>query len=879
MSVVNPKAGPRRAAGTDKSRCALFAAALCLGASPIALVQSALAQAPAGAAQIDPTQAGDARALLPRVQRANPVIQRIQVQGNQRIEPETVASYLVVQPGQAADQQLIDLSLKTLFRTGLFADAAISMQPDGTLLVEVQENPIVNRVIFEGNRKVKEDKFTEEIQLAPRIVYTRAKVQSDVQRIIEVYRRTGRFAATVTPKVTPLDQNRVDVVFEVDEGPITGVAKINFIGNDVFSDGELRDVVLTEESRWWKFLTSNDNYDPDRLEYDRELLRQYYTRNGYADFSVVSAVAELTPDRKDFFITLTVEEGQKYDFGDVSVTTSFDKLDADGLEAFVGIKEGDTFNGEKIEKAVENLTFATGVTGYAFVDVAPRLERHPDRGVIDINFDVNEGPRVYVERININGNVRTLDKVIRREMRLTEGDAFNRILVDRSRQRIRALGFFGDVTIEEKPGTSPDRTVLDVGVEEQATGSFSIGAGISSTDQFIADIAIEERNLLGRGQFLRFRIRASSRTQSADLRFTEPYFLGRNLALGWTLFAARTDFRESFFVRNSYGFGLNTGFPISEYGRLGLRYTLSADNLEVTRDQRLAVPDGSTPQDVADDNLIDPTDFEVLDFGDAGTFIDSNLCNVQINAISPTCLSEGNRLTSLVGYTLSFDKRNDPIVPTSGWRAAVSGDFAGLGGSVQYLRGEVNGAIYQKIYRGFVGVLKGRAGYITGWNGDDVRINDRFFEGAFSFRGFEVAGVGPRFITDETRADGQSLGGRAYAIGTAEVLVPLPLPEEYGIRVSLFSDFGTVGLLDDSDLAFNDVFSGTDLNGDGIFDYDGDGIPDDPVQDDLSLRMTAGVSVNWNSPFGPVQFDFAEVIMQEDYDQTEAFRFSAGTNF
>jgi len=376
-----------------------------------------------------------------------PVIQAIRVTGNQRIEPETVTSYLVLNAGDRADPQLLDVGLKTLFNTGLFADVAMEMQPDNSLLITVLENPIVNRVILEGNRRVKADKINEEVKLAARAVFTRAKAQADVQRIIEVYRRGGRFAATVTPKITPLEQNRVDVIYEIDEGPKTGVAKINFVGNRNFTSGELRGALLTKESRWWRFFSSSNNYDPDRLEYERDLLRQFYAKNGYADFQVVSAVAELTPDRKDFFITFTVEEGEKYRIGEVKVKTSLAKLDENALENFVPIKPGEIYDGERIEKATESITFATGASGYAFVDVQPRLDRNPETRTIDLTFQVNEGPRVYVERINIKGNTRTLDQVIRREIRVAEGDAYNKVLIDRSKSRVRAVVYFTEVEI------------------------------------------------------------------------------------------------------------------------------------------------------------------------------------------------------------------------------------------------------------------------------------------------------------------------------------------------------------------------------------------------------------------------------------------------
>lgn len=884
------------------------------GALFLSLVASiAAAQDPAPAAPPVQAPSGGQFGLAPG---PAPIIQAIRVTGNQRIEPETIASYLVVNAGDRAEPQLLDVGLKTLFNTGLFADVALEMQPDNTLLITVAENPIVNRVILEGNRRVKADKINEEVKLAARAVFTRAKAQADVQRIIEVYRRGGRFAATVTPKITPLEQNRVDVIYEIDEGPKTGVAKINFVGNKQFTSGELRGALLTKESRWWRFFSSNNNYDPDRLEYERDLLRQFYAKSGYADFQVVSAVAELTPDRKDFFITFTVEEGEKYKIGEVKVKTSLAKLDENALENFVPIKPGETYNGERIEKATESITFATGASGYAFVDVQPRLDRNPETRTIDLTFQVNEGPRVYVERINIKGNTRTLDKVIRREIRVAEGDAYNKVLIDRSKSRVRALDYFTEVEIEERPGSAPDRTELDVSVEEKATGSFSVGVGVSSTENFIVDFSIEERNLMGRGQFLRFRVQSSSRTRLVDLRFTQPYFLDRNLAAGASITNQRTNFRESGFIRDRYGIGLNAGFQISEYWRGNVQYQLARDKVNFDRDNfafqtgrqfddgedisrdfvpGVTIPD-VTPLFVTTDGVATttPTGQRLRDAdGDAQSQYVAFTCDLIVQAFSPTCESQGTFVSSIVGYSVGMDSRDDPIDPTRGVRLNFAQSVAGLGGDVKYIRTESSGAIYRPLFAGLVGKLQLRGGYTDGFGGDPVRLQDRFYEGADSFRGFEVAGVGPRYLQPGTQVTtdgrfGQAIGAKIYAIGTVEVKLPLPLPKEYGIRASLFSDFGTVGLVDDSSKFLNSIAFDDEENngvGNGIPDFAVDIDPTagtlfvEPVQDDLSLRISAGASVSWDSPFGPVRFDFAKVLRKEFYDRTEGFRFSAGTSF
>lgn len=850
--------------------------------------------APAAAPPQSAPAAGQAGAFGLDPSRLPPVIQAIAVKGNQRIESDTIASYLVVHPGDRADPQLLDIGLKTLFNTGLFADVTMKMQPDNSLLIEIKENPIVNRVILDGNRRVKAEKFKDEVKLAERSVFTRSKVQADVQRILEVYRRSGRFAATVTPKVTPLDQNRVDVVYEIDEGPKTGVAKINFVGNSKFSSAELRGVIVTSESRWWKFFkSSNANYDPDRLEYDRDQLQKFYARNGYADFRVSSAVAELTPDRKDFFITFNVSEGAQYKVGDVRVKTTLAKVDERALESFLPIRTGQTYDGDKINKAEESLTFATGAAGYAFVDVNTQLDRNPESKTIDLTFHVNEGPRVYVERINILGNSRTLDKVIRREMRLAEGDAFNRILVDRSKTRVKALGFFGDdVDIKETPGSAPDRTDLDVSVKERSTGSFSIGVGVSSTEKFILDFSIEERNLAGTGQYLRFRVQSSRRTRLIDIQDSQPYFLGRNLNAGFSIFNQRTNAIESGFVRNRYGFGLNAGFAISEFGRGQLNYLLTRDNVRIEQAFAAQQPLGADPLTllIAGSSptitTVDTTNAQLLDaLGNPIQLVTANVCDFIQNSLSPTCESRGSFVTSLVGYTLAWDKRDDPITPHRGWTLTFGQSFAGLGGDVNYIRTEGSAAWYHPLYKGFVWSLKLRSGYITGFGGDTVRLSDRFFEGATTFRGFDVAGVGPRYLSgggsfQSGDLASQSIGGKAYAIGTSEIFLPLPLPKSYGIRAALFSDFGTLGLVDNRTKILNDNLALYVNPDDGqLCTVSPSANCVKPVQDDLGLRLTGGVTVSWDSPFGPVRFDIAHVFRKEFYDQTQGFRFSAGTSF
>ncbi len=672
-------------------------------------------------------------------------ISEIRVEGTQRVEPETVRSYMLVQPGDPFDSDRIDRSLKSLFATGLFADVALRREGD-TLIVRVVENPIINRIAFEGNHKLSDQTLDAEVQLKPRVVYTRTKVQSDVKRILDVYRRNGRFAASVDPKVIPLEQNRVDLVFEIDEGPVTGVRSITFVGNHEFSASRLREILQTKESRWYRFFSSDDNYDPDRLTYDRELLRKFYLAEGYADFRVVSAVAELAPARDGFFITFTIEEGERYRFGKIDVTNQIKDVKIDDLKPLVTVAQGDWYNADQVDKTIAALTEALGNRGYAFVDIQPRVKRNADNRTIDVTFEIKEGPRVYVERIDITGNVRTLDKVIRREFRLVEGDAFNTSRLQRSEQRIKNLGFFKKTDVTTNPGSSPDKTVIGVNVEEQSTGEFSVGAGFSTSEGVLGDISIRERNLLGRGQDLRIGTVIAQRQQQVDLSFTEPYFLERNLAAGFDLFEINQDNQLiGQFNQFTVGGSLRMGYQITEPLRQTLKYTLRQDTI----------------------NNVQPT---------ASRFIQEET---------------GTRNTSAVGQVLLYDKRDNRLDPSAGYFGQLGVDVAGLGGDVRYVRTLLTGGYYYSVAPQWVLSLTGEGGYIHGIE-DTVRIEDRFFVGGDNLRGFATGGIGPRDL-----ATNDALGGNIYYVGTVSLGFPVGLPQELGITGRVFSDFGSLFNLDE----------------------------------------------------------------------------------
>ncbi|MBI4182612.1 MAG: outer membrane protein assembly factor BamA [Proteobacteria bacterium] len=678
---------------------------------------------------------------------AEDVVREIVVEGTQRIEPETVRSYMIVQVGDRFSDVAMDRTLKALYATGLFADVAVRREGD-RLVVRVVENPVINRIAFEGNRAISDKDLQNEVQLKPRLVYTRTKVQADVERMLTAYRRKGRFAASVEPKIIRLDQNRVDLVFEIAEGEVTKVQRINVVGNKFFSDSQLRDEIQTKEARWYRFFTSDDTYDPDRLTFDRELLRRYYLKNGFADFQVLSAVAELAPDRSAFFVTFTVEEGPRYKFGTFDIESRLADLDTSTLAETITIKGGGWYNAEEVENSIQALTEAVNNAGFAFVDIRPLARRNPAERTIDVRFEVQEGPRVYIERINIVGNVRTLDKVVRREFRLAEGDAFNAAKLRRSRQRIKDLNFFKNVDMATQPGSRPDRMVVEVKVDEKPTGEITFGAGYSTTEGALVDVGLRERNLLGKGQDLRVGAMFSERKTEFDVRFTEPYFTNRPLAAGIDAFyITRNNQRQSRYDERTVGSALRLGYDITGFLRHGVTYTVSGREVENVKD-------------------------------DASRFIKEQ---------------EGKSTVSMIGQTFTYDRRNSKLEPSEGYVARLGNDVAGVGGSVSYVRLRLDGGYYIPLSGNrWVISLSGSTGYVVGLD-QNVRIVDRFFLGGDTLRGFEVAGVGPR--DRETR---DALGGRLVYFGSTELRFPLGVAEELGMLGRVFSDFGALQMPEES---------------------------------------------------------------------------------
>ena len=741
--------------------------------------------------------------LRPALAQAAPaagVISDITVEGVFRVEPATVRAYITLSPGDAFSPAEMNRSLKALFATGLFAD--VKLERDGNrLVVRVVENPVINQVAFEGNLRVTDEDLAAETRLKARMAYTPAAAQRDMENILALYNSRGRFAATVTPQIIQREQNRVDLVFEISEGPETGVNRISFIGNRFFSDAALRDVVTTRETRWFRPFSNVDKYDPDRLQFDQESLRRYYIANGFADFQVTSAVAELADDRSGFFITFTLREGPRYRFGALDVVSDVAEIRTEDLRRLVTVKPGAWYNADAVDSIANAIDEALAEQGYAFAQVQPRIRLDGADLTIGVSFGISEGPKVYVQRIDILGNVRTVDKVIRRELLVAEGDAYNPARLARSRQRVQNLGFFQSVRVVTRQGDSPDSVIVEVAVQEQPTGELNIGAGYSTTDGVLGEVSIRERNLMGLGRDLRLAVRAAQSRNSLDMSLTEPRFMGKNLSLGGDLFRTTSDKQTySSYDSSQTGGRLRVGYRLNEYWTQQASYQFSRETVE----------------------------------------------NIDEGASRYIKDQAGTQTLSVLGQTLTYDRRNSSIDPTSGYMASLSNRFAGPGGTVSYLQSELTASYYLPFTEDVYLVTAGSAGYINGL-GDATRVNDRFFVGGDNLRGFEYAGIGPRDVgTDD------ALGGNRYATALLELRFPVGLPNEFGMTGTLFANAGYLSEIDES---------GAD------------------ILDTGSIRNAIGVGLNWRSPVGPFRISLAQAVRKEDFDKDQLFNISIGTRF
>ena len=793
----------------------------------------------------------------------------IDVQGNRRVEAATIRSYFRPGPGGRLGAYEIDEAYKTLFGTGLFQEVNIR-QAGGRIIVTVVENPVINRIAFEGNTRVKDDQLKLEIQSKERGTLSRAVVQSDVQRIVEVYRRSGRYDVTVVPKIIELPNSRVDLVYEIREGSKTTISSIEFVGNRAYSSWRLKDVVRTTQTNILSFIQSTNIYDQDRLEADRELLRRFYLKNGYIDVRIVSAGAEFDPARNGFVVRFMIEEGEQYRVGTVDVRSNVRAIDPGLMRAKVRTSPGDVYNAEALEKSVEDMTIEASRQGYAFAQVRPRADRDYEAKRVNLIYTIDDGQRLYIEQINVRGNTRTRDYVIRREFDVAEGDPYNRALINRAERRLRNLGYFKEVKIATEPGSSPDRVIINVQVEEQSTGEFSIGGGYSTADGFLAEVSVGERNLLGHGLYAKASLQYGQYSSGYTLSFVEPYLLGYRLALGVDLFSRLqkpTNF-VSYETRTTGG-GLRLGFTLREDLSLQLRYSLFSQKIEIPDVLRNC--NNITP---STGSALSPTGYPTyptstgLGFIDPATglpFTQNCFQDGEASLAVRRELANGQVITSLVGYDLAYNTLDNNRNPTSGILAVLKQDFAGVGGDVQYIRTTGDFRSYYEPIQDVIGVLRLQGGYIHGWGSQGLRMLDHFQMGPNLVRGFAPAGIGPRDVTVGSTQD--ALGGSMYWGTSVEFQTPLFFaPKEVGIKVAVFADAGSVwnytgptSWLPPLPGATGETLA---LSNNGMF-----------------VNSSVGVGLLWASPFGPLRFDLAYPVTKQSFDRTQIFRFSGGTVF
>jgi outer membrane protein insertion porin family len=819
-------------------------------------------------------------------------VNSIEVVGNRRVEVETIRSYFKPGPGGTLDAGRIDDGLKALIETGLFSDVKINRQ-GGHLVVSVVENPVIGRVAFEGNKKVKDEQLSQEVQSKPRGTLSRPVVQSDAQRIADIYRHSGRYDVRVTPEIIEQPNNRVDLVFTIDEGQKTGVKSIEFVGNNAYSSYRLRDVIKTHESNLLSFLGGNDVYDPDRVEADRDLLRRFYLKNGYADVQVVAALTEYDPEKKGFLVTFKIEEGQQYRVGSVDFQSSIGTLDGNSLRSFSRVSVGSLYNVEQVEKSVEEMQIEASRRGYAFAVVRPRGDRNFDAHTVSVVFAIDEGPRTYIERINIRGNTRTRDYVIRREFDISEGDAYNRALVDRAERRLKNLDFFKTVKITTEPGSSSDRVILLVDLEEKSTGDFSVSGGYSTTDGALAEVSISERNFLGRGLFAKASVTYGQFARGYSLSFVEPYLLDYRVALGLD-FYQRQQLANNFisYGTKTLGFSPRLGFQLREDLSLQLRYSIYQQEI-------------SLPATLADCNNIAAGTLignRFVPFNPTPAFINTPTAQGGLGGVDPTgnnglgCfangeaslpvrkeLANGSTLTSALGYTLNYNTLDNNKNPTDGLLVDFKQDFAGVGGDVTYLKSAIDAKYFTPLVSDIVGIVHLQGGILNKIGNNELRMLDHFQMGPNLVRGFAPNGIGPRDINPFGTQD--AIGGTKYWGASVELQMPFWfLPKEVGLKGAVYADAG--GL---SGYQGPTSWAATgEVNTPGCIKPTAAtatvpanaGTCTGLVFDDSSkVRSSVGVGLVWASPFGPLRFDYAVPLTKGQFDRTQEFRFGGGTSF
>jgi outer membrane protein insertion porin family len=817
-------------------------------------------------------------------QAAAQTVNSIEVVGNRRVEVETIRSYFKPGPGGRLDNAAIDDALKALIETGLFQDVQIS-RPGGRIVVTVVENAVINRIAFEGNKKVKDEQLTAEIQSKPRGTFSRPMVQSDAQRIVEIYRHNGRYDVTVTPEIIEQPNNRVDLIFTIVEGQKTGVKSINFVGNSYYSSYRLRDVIKTRESNLLSFLGGNDVYDPDRVEADRDLIRRYYLKHGFADVQVVAALTEYDPERKGFLVTFKIEEGQQYRVGSVDFQSSIPNLDIATLRSYSRVSVGSVYNVELLEKSVEEMQIEASRRGYAFAVVRPRGDRNFEAHTVSVVFSVDEGPRTYIERINIRGNTRTRDYVIRREFDISEGDAYNRALVDRAERRLKNLDFFKNVKITTEPGSSSDRVILLVDLEEKSTGDFSVSGGYSTSDGALGEVSISERNLFGKGLFAKAAVSYGQYARGLSLSFVDPYLLDYRVALGLDAYY-RQQLSNSFvsYGTKTIGFSPRLGFALREDLSLQLRYSIYQQ--EISLPFYLANCNNNPANGLL---AFNPSPAWVNLFGapaaNALGAVDASgtglWCYSDGEASLPVRkeLANGRTLTSAVGYSLNYNTLDNNRNPTDGLLIDWRQDFAGVGGDVTYLKSATDLKYYTPLVSDIVGLIHVQAGILNQVGNNEIRMLDQFQMGPNLVRGFAPNGIGPRDINPYGTQD--ALGGTKYWGASLELQMPFWfLPKEVGLKGAVYADAGSLW-----DYKGPTAWAATgEVNVPGCIPPTN--APPNPgtclglqYAEQNVVRSSVGVGLIWASPFGPLRFDYAVPLTKGPFDRVQQFRFGGGTSF
>jgi outer membrane protein insertion porin family len=810
-------------------------------------------------------------------------VNSIVVEGNRRVEANTIRSYFKPGPDGRIGAFSIDEGYKSLMATGLFQDVRI--QTGGRIVVTVVENPVINRIQFEGNTRVKDDQLKLEIQSRERGTLSRPVVQSDVQRIVEVYRRSGRYDVRVNPVIIDLPNSRVDLVFEINEGARTNIRTVDFVGNRAYSGFRLKEVIKTAESGLLPFLQSTNVYDPDRIEADRELLRRFYLKHGYIDVRILPPTVEFDPGERGFTVKFIIEEGDQFRVGTVDVRSNVRALDPSYVRSRLRVSPGEIFNTEAVEKTVEDMTIEAARQGFAFAQVRPRADRDTQTHTVNVAFTVEEGARVYIEQINIRGNIRTRDYVIRREFDVAEGDPYNRALIARAERRLKNLNYFKEVKINTEPGSAPDRVIINVVLEEQSTGEFSVAGGFSTADGFMGEVSIGERNLLGMGLYAKAALQYGQHAHGYQLSFVEPYLLGYRVAWGLD-FSAKVQQSTQFTSYQTSTIGASTrfGFALREDLSLQLRYSIYQQ--KVTLPDILKNCNNLTPNSA---NGLFPTPDKqgMTDPATGLPFTQNCFQDGEASLAVRRELANGPVLTSLVGYDLSYNTLDNNRNPTSGMLAILRQDFAGVGGDVSYLRTTANVRSYYEVLPDVIallnlqgGIINGFGGRATNGEGTDLRMLDHFQMGPQLVRGFAPSGIGPRDMTqfNFNGTPGDALGGSKYWGASLEFQTPIYfLPKDAGVKFAVFADAGSLwdykGPLSwlTGPGATGEVISGSICNPVPVTGC--------PLDNGMHIRASAGAGILWASPFGPIRFDFALPFMKEPQDRKQWFRFGGGTTF